>query len=198
MALSTKQRAAMEKAFIKRGFDAITMIDLAQACGFTRRALYHHHSSKEEAFRDVMLFGNMRGFESAHIATERALAANESAIDVVHALLDTRFGDTRRLVSRSPHAQELNDAVSRLCGDIVNAAAARLHTELAVVLEKLQAQGKMKIETDVTFAELAYMLAAGMRGINQTRPLLKEHEFSPRYREIITAIMRGSAKLTPE
>jgi AcrR family transcriptional regulator len=198
MALSTRQLAAMEKVFIEEGFEAITMIAIAQACGFTRRALYHHYSGKDEAFRDATRFGNARGFEAARTAMERAFAANESAIGVVHALLNTRFGDTRRLVSRSPHAQELSDTVSRLCGDIVDALAAKLHAELAVVLERLQAIGKMKLRQDVTFAQLAYLLAASVRGINQTRPLLKEHDFSPRYREIITAIMRGCAKLTPE
>jgi AcrR family transcriptional regulator len=197
MTLSARQMTAMEQVFLAEGYERITMIQIAQGCGFTRRALYHHYSGKKEAFRDSVLFGNERGFDAAH-ATQRALAANENAIEVVHALLNARFGDTRRRVARSPHAQELNDAVSRLCGDIIIAVAARLHAELAVILEQLQMLGKLKLRPDITFAELAYLLAASVRGINQTRPHLREHEFSPRYREIITAIMRGCAELKPQ
>jgi AcrR family transcriptional regulator len=36
----------METAFIDQGYEAITMIEIADACGFTRRALYHHYRSK--------------------------------------------------------------------------------------------------------------------------------------------------------
>jgi hypothetical protein len=38
-------------------------------------------------------------------------------------------------------------------------------------------------------------LAAAVRGVNQTRPHLKDAEFQPRYHSIIKAILRGSAKM---
>lgn len=195
MALTTPQLAALEKAFLAGGYESITMSDIADAIGFTRRALYHHYSSKNEAFRASVIFQNERGLEAGRVAAARAVAHGDSAIAIVHAALDARFGDSRRIIARSPHAQELADAVFRLCGDIINTMAARLHEELVALLECLQKHGKIALLPDVTSSRLAYMLAAGVRGVNQSRPLPKENEFSPRYHEIITAILRGSAKL---
>jgi AcrR family transcriptional regulator len=198
MPLDQRQLEAVEKAFHDHGYDRITMTAIAGACGFSRRALYHHYSSKEEAFRDVVIFGNVRGMKNGAEAAELAFGRGDNAIEVIHALLNTRFGDMRRTVSHSPHVQALTDAVSRLCGDIVDDFAGRLHTESAALLQRLQANGKLKIRPDVSFSDLARMLAEGARGVNQTRPAPKESEFSPRYRSIIKVILRGSADLTPE
>lgn len=198
MALSAQQLALLEKTFRERGFVRVPMSALADGIGFTRRALYHHFSNKEEAFRAAVLFGNLRGMEAGRVAANEALARGETAIDVVHAFLDARFGDTRRMVARSRYVHELNDTVFRLCRDIVEDVAVKLHAELADVLKKLQARKKMQLKPDVTFADLARMLAAGVRGVNQTPPLPKESEYAPRYREIVKAVLRGSAKLTPE
>jgi AcrR family transcriptional regulator len=198
MTMTPRQLAALEKAFLDRGFETITMTAIAKAIGFTRRALYHHYSSKEEAFRVAMIFQNARGMQSGRTAAELAFTRGNSAVTVMHALLDARFGDTRRTVAQSPHAQELSDTVFRLCGDLINDLAATLHAQLAEMLERLQASGRLKLRSDITIAELAYLLAAGVRGVSQSRPLPKESEYSPRYRAIITAILRGSAKIAPE
>jgi AcrR family transcriptional regulator len=196
MALTTSQLSALEKAFLAEGYMNITMSDIADAIGFTRRALYHHFSSKNEAFRGSVIFQNDRGLEAGCIAAARAMARGDSAIAIVHATLDARFGDSRRIISRSPHARELADAVFRLCGDIVNTMAARLHKELVALLKDLQKRRKIVLHPGMTPSRLAHMLVAGVRGVNQSCPLPKEHEFSLRYHEIIAAILGGSTKLS--
>jgi len=46
---------AAEHLFLKRGFGAVSMDDLALAAGVARRTLYNQFSSKEEIFREMLL-----------------------------------------------------------------------------------------------------------------------------------------------
>ncbi len=180
MTLSPQQHAALEKAFLTKGYEHITMSYIADAIGFTRRALYHHYSNKNEAFRDAVVFQNERGLNAGEVAAAQALARDASATDVIHALLNARFGDTRRVVSSAPlQAQELADAVFRHCRDIITTMAARLQKQLENILEELQKRRKLTLRPGITSSRLAYMLAAGVRGVNQSPPLPKENEFSP-------------------
>ena len=50
------------------------MSGLAQLCGFSRRALYHHFSSKEEAFRYWLEFYNHRSIANGRRRLVRAIA----------------------------------------------------------------------------------------------------------------------------
>jgi AcrR family transcriptional regulator len=192
--LEPDQLAKVEKAFLKSGFNGPTMIELAAACAFSRRALYYHYSNKEELFRDVVRYGNEKAMYSGWTAGMTALLHGADATDVVTALLDTRFGATRRAVAASPYALELADTVFRLCDDIIVDLQVRLQEDLVKMLEMLEAQDKLALRPDVTNDELAMMLAAAVRGVNQTRPHLRDHEFQPHYHAIIKAILRGSAK----
>jgi TetR/AcrR family transcriptional regulator, regulator of autoinduction and epiphytic fitness len=46
---------AAERLFLERGFGAVSMDDLAEAAGVTRRTLYNQFASKEEIFREMLL-----------------------------------------------------------------------------------------------------------------------------------------------
>src|SRR5271166_7209396 len=46
---------AAERLFLKRGFGAVSMDELAEAAGVARRTLYNQFSSKEEIFREMLL-----------------------------------------------------------------------------------------------------------------------------------------------
>ncbi len=81
------------------------------------------------------------------------------------------------------------------CDDIIIELQVRLQEDLVRMLETLQTAGKLTILSDMNKDELAAMLAAAVRGVNQTRPHLKDVEFQPRYHAIIKAILRGSAKM---
>src|SRR5690348_9364448 len=48
----------IETTFLAHGYKALTMEKLADACNFSRRALYFYFSSKAEAFRAIVLFRN--------------------------------------------------------------------------------------------------------------------------------------------
>ena len=62
-----------------------------------------------------------------------ALLHGADATDVVTALLDTRFGATRRAVAASPYALELADTVFRLCDDIIVDLQVRLQEDLVKI-----------------------------------------------------------------
>jgi TetR/AcrR family transcriptional regulator, regulator of autoinduction and epiphytic fitness len=46
---------AAERLFLKRGFGAVSMDELAEAAGVARRTLYNQFTSKEEIFREMLL-----------------------------------------------------------------------------------------------------------------------------------------------
>lgn len=194
MALDPDQLPKVADAFLKSGFNRPTMGELAIACGFSRRALYYHYRNKEELFRDVVRYQNERALYAGWTAGMSVLMEGGDAIAVITALLDTRFGETRRTVAGSPYALELADAVFRLCDDIIIEFQVRLQEDLVKMLEILHTAGKATLQPDVGRDELAIMLAAAVRGVNQARPHLKESEFQPRYLAIIRAILRGSIK----
>lgn len=53
-----KYRRLMEKAeelFVKRGYKAVTMDEIAKKAGISKMTIYGHFSSKEELFLEVVL-----------------------------------------------------------------------------------------------------------------------------------------------
>lgn len=67
-------RRAARKLFGRRGFDSVSVDDIADAAGVTRGALYHYYDSKEQLFEAV--------FEEVELAlVERVLHATITAID---------------------------------------------------------------------------------------------------------------------
>ena len=46
---------AAERLFLKRGFDGVSMDDLAEEAGVARRTLYNQFASKEEILREMLL-----------------------------------------------------------------------------------------------------------------------------------------------
>lgn len=45
---------AATKLFLQRSYDAVSIKDITEAVGVTKGALYHHFSSKEELFSEVI------------------------------------------------------------------------------------------------------------------------------------------------
>lgn len=55
---------AAQRLFLERGFGSVSMDELAEAAGLSRRTLYNQFSSKEEIFREMLLRAS-RQLESA-------------------------------------------------------------------------------------------------------------------------------------
>ncbi|KQP74642.1 hypothetical protein ASF60_23245 [Methylobacterium sp. Leaf113] len=182
----------VREAFHQRGYDALTMVDLAKHCEFTRRALYFYFSSKEEALRAIVGYFNEQAIRQGLHAGSAVRRDGGSALAILAETLNIRYGETRRRVSRSPHLAELNGEIFRRCHDLMVESALVFHRELEGFIRILEADGLLTLRSDVAPGDLARLLADGARGVNQTLPPLAADEFAPRYRAITQAILFGS------
>jgi AcrR family transcriptional regulator len=185
-------------AFLDHGYDQLTMIGLAKACDITPRGLYHHFNSKQEAFREVIRWRHGVEIEAGFEAGERVLAAGGGVLDTIVAVLDGRYGETRRDLSRSPHASEINSEAFRRCADIMAQSAIVFQDRLAALLNDLAAQGLVRFRPDCTANAVAQLLADGARGVNQSLPPKPTDGLPERYRAMCAAILYGCAEAPNE
>src|ERR1700754_924667 len=82
----------LRQAFLDHGYEQMTMSGLAQLCGFSRRALYHHFSSKEEAFRHWLDFYGHESIAQGLAAGRAVMDAGGSAVDVIVETMNVRYG----------------------------------------------------------------------------------------------------------
>jgi AcrR family transcriptional regulator len=193
--LKVIQRA--RAAFFREGYSRMTMTALADACGLTRRGLYHHFKNKDEVFRAIVVRGNQEAFESSAWAARAMLARGGSALDVVAAWLDARFGDVRRTVSSSPHGAELNATAFQIANDIMIEVSLETNAELGRLIEELVGRDLLRLKPGVTPQETAQLIGDGARGVNQARPPIAPGQIAARYRRIAEAILYGCAGAAP-
>jgi AcrR family transcriptional regulator len=195
LASQLKIAERVREAFLRRGFNDMTMGLLAEECGLTRRALYYYFSNKQEAFRAMIRLENHEALEAGRRSVQKALIAKENALEAVAAWIDARYGNTRRNLSLSAYAKEINDTAFAIAGDIMNEFAIRTHDELAEILRELEKRKLLSLEKPSSAKRVAILLADGARGVNQTRPPVPNTALTGRYREMCAAILYGVAKL---
>ena len=186
--------ARLTQAFLDVGFEQSSMSGLAKACGLTRRALYHHFSNKEEAFRFMLRRNGEEAIRTGLEAGQATLDAGGSAVEIVTQIMDVRYGEARRRLSQSPHATEVNDQAFRLARDIMVEAAVVFQRQVAAVIVAMEARGLLKLKAGVTPEALAQTLCDGARGTNQTLPPIPAAELVNRYRAMMTAILFGTTE----
>jgi AcrR family transcriptional regulator len=186
----------VQKAFLEHGY-GLSMRELAKACDLSPRALYYYFSSKEEAFRAMVRFGNESRLDTCFVAGRKRLAEGGSVLDVIAEVIDVRYGDTRRQSNASQHLIELNAEVFRRCVDIVVEVTHLFEMELAKLIDELQQAGRLRLRAGVAPEHLSKALANGARGINQRAPAAAPDEFAGLYREMCGFLLYGSAELPP-
>ncbi len=189
--------ARLRQAFLDHGYEQMTMSGLAQLCGFGRRALYHHFSNKEEAFRHMIDFYGRQAIAEGVAAGRSVMAAGGSAVDVIVETMNVRYGDARRRLSTSPHALEINDQAFRRARDLMIEAAIDFQAKVAEMVGEMEARRLIQLRPRITTAMLAQSLCDGARGTNQALPPIPIDELPGRYRRIIEAILFGAASLPP-
>ena len=187
--------ARVREAILRYGYEALSMSVLAQACGLTRRGLYHHFSNKEDAVRAALWLENIERMAEATRTARAVLESGGGALDVVAALLDVRFGVTRRRLAQSPHAKEINDVAFLIAQDMMMSVAVRINAILADFLKELVARGRLRINETVALDHLASLLSDGARGVNQARPPIPSEKLAQRYRDMSAAILFGCATI---
>lgn len=185
--------ASATRAFLDQGYERLSMSALAEYCGLTRRALYHHFSSKEEVLRAAVRTNNALAMLRGHEAGREALAHGASAIDTIAAWLDQRFGTTRRNIGESAHGQELNDAAFRLATDIMIEVSYESNLKLAELVAELCESGQLTLRPGYDPERIGRLIGDGARGVNQSRPPFPNHEIAARYRDLVEAILFGCA-----
>lgn len=185
--------ARVREAILRYGYEALSMSVLAQACGLTRRGLYHHFSNKEDAVRAALWLENIERMAEGTRTARGVLESGGGALDVVAALLDVRFGVTRRRLAQSPHAKEINDIAFVIAEDMMMYVAARINEILAGLLQELVALKRLRINDGVAPEYLASLLTDGARGVNQARPPIPSEKLAQRYRDMSAAILFGCA-----
>lgn len=122
------------------------------------------------------------------------LSAGSSALDVVTAVLDVRYGDTRRKLLRSPFALEVNDYAFRLCRPEMVEAAEVFQADFAALLEQMIASGRLTLRPSISIETLVQLLCDGARGTNQSFFAPSAEEITTRYRKMSQAILFGCAE----
>jgi AcrR family transcriptional regulator len=183
-------------AFVVHGFDQLTMGKIAALCGLTRRALYHHFSSKEDLFRACIKQGNVNALEQGDVAARALLDSGASALDVIAGWFDVRFGQVRRRVNDSPHGAALNDLAFRLATDIMIEVSYDTNRNIAELLVELERRGLLVLRKDITVERTARLLGDGARGVNQARPPIPNSRIAQHYREMTEAVLYGCALQT--
>jgi AcrR family transcriptional regulator len=191
--IRTRLLRSAQTVFLLHGYEAATMGLIAEACEMTRRGLYHHFHNKEEMLRGAMQLGNFEGLEGADKAARALLSEGGSAVDVIAAWLDARFGRFRRAVGLSPHGEELNDVAFRLAADIMIEVSHESQKALAELMDALATANRLKLRAGLGQTHAARLIVDGARGVNQMRPPIPSDQIAQHYREVTEAILYGCA-----
>ena len=122
-------------------------------------------------------------------------ASGGSALDIVATVLDVRYGETRRRLTRSPHTVELNAEAFKRCRDLMIKTAVSFQADLEALIVDLQAGRLLKLNGEFTPAQIAQALADGGRAVNQSLPPIAHDDFSARYRQMSAMVLYGCATM---
>lgn len=180
------------EAFLAHGYAGLSMVGLAKACGFTQRALYYYFSNKDEAFRATIASRNAENIELGMAAGEAVRTSGGNALDIFAAILDVRYGETRRRLNVSPHTIELNaEAFKRARASMIDSAV-DFQNRLERLILEFEAAGMLKLNGRFSAAAIAQGLADGGRAVNQSLPPIPSADFPGRYRQMCAMVMYGS------
>lgn len=127
--------------FAAFGVRRSSMEGVARRADVSRATLYLHFANKQELFRALV-----QALHDEHVAAmEEVLAGEGPFAERLLAMLEARFVRFVELTSSSPHAAELYDQHSRLCGDIAQASQARSERVLARLLRDADAAGEIDL-----------------------------------------------------
>lgn len=152
--------------FCRYGYRKTSMLDIAQAAGMSRAALYLHFKNKEDVFRA----GSERAHASVMAQVAAALAQSVPVFTRIETALLAFQQGLMAEIAASAHGQELFDANMTLAADVTLTARATLAASLAGALEQAEAAGDIALRrVDATAAQVAALLVASMDGIKHTQ-----------------------------
>ena len=106
------------KVFGQYGYRLASMELVAQECGLTRQALYHHFDSKEALFRAVVEAVQVGALEAERAAASREERAGNGLADIMVAQLEARYRYFLDRLKGSAQAEELLSGHQRQTRDL--------------------------------------------------------------------------------
>ncbi len=184
-----KALEAAQTAFSRYGFKRASMDDIAKLAGMSRPALYLLFRNKQDLFRSLSERLQVTALEAA----EAALAADKPFVERLHDAILVKEEMLFRVVSDSPHGEELFDANTEIAGDVTERTLARFQQALADAIR--DAADALEIDTGrvgLPPERLAALLLAGIHGLKM--PLPEGHELRRKLTDLVRLFV---AALTP-
>jgi AcrR family transcriptional regulator len=153
------------RIFAQYGYRLASMELVAQECGLTRQALYHHFDSKEALFRAVSEAVLKRALEAERNAALHQERAGKGLAEIMAAQLEARYRHFFDLLKGSAHAEELMSEHQRQTRDLHQRSAQQKSDMIAATIARVCAANGLRLREGMTPAELARCVELASRGI---------------------------------
>ncbi len=154
------------KVFGQYGYKLASMELVAQECGLTRQALYHHFDSKEALFRAVVEAVHQGAFEAERAAGLKHERAGKGLADILAAQLDARFRYLFDLIKGSAQLEELLSEEQRQTRDLHQIFVDHKFSLIVGAIERARAAGKVALRVGMTPVELARSVELAAQGLD--------------------------------
>lgn len=153
------------KVFSQYGYRLTSMELVAQECGLTRQALYHHFDSKEALFRAVVESTHEGALEAERAAAAREERAGKDLADVMVAQLEARNRYFADLLKGSAHAEELVSEHQRQTQDLLQRFSSEKFGLIVGTIERACAANRLTLTNGLTPGELARCIELASHGL---------------------------------
>jgi AcrR family transcriptional regulator len=169
--MSSRERIldSAAKVFGQHGYRLASMELVAQTCGLTRQALYHHFESKEALFRGVvesMLDAACRAEQSAALQQERA---GKGLADILVAQLEARFRYLIDRIKGAAEAEELMSEQRRQTQDLHQSFVDRKVGMIVSTIERVCAESRLTLRDGMAPIELARCIELAAHGLDLSK-----------------------------
>ena len=160
-----KREAILEAAFIqfsRYGFRRTSMEDIAQETGISRASIYSYFENREEVFRSLSTALHERALGEAESSLKDTEGRGRTSPDLgsrIESALLAKIEPFHKVLTESPHGNELADENSQRCGDLVRESQKRFQSMLTEALSTAARGG----EIDLKSARLTASAAAESR-----------------------------------
>jgi AcrR family transcriptional regulator len=152
------------KIFAQYGYRLASMELVAQECGLTRQALYHHFDSKEALFRAVVEAVHEGALEAERTAAAREERGGKGLADIMVAQLAARYRFLLDLLKGSAQAEELLSEHQRQTSDLLQRFAGEKFALIVETIERVCAANDLALRNGLTSAELARCIELAAQG----------------------------------
>jgi AcrR family transcriptional regulator len=183
--------------FGQHGYRLTSMELVAQECGLTRQALYHHFDSKEALFRAVVVAVYEGAFEAERAAGLSAEQAGKELGDILVAQLEARFRYLFDRIKGSTQAEELLSEHRRQTQDLHQSFVDRKLSLVVGAIERACAAHHLILRDGMTPREVARCVELAAHGSDlQKADPSQLGDLERSIRLLVAGAVRGTPQLT--